>query len=142
MPPDPKPVRQKRKRPSASARLLAAGAATEWHDKTVAFGCKVCRWLGRECEGVVQAHHVLRSQFIRDYIEEQVLLGRLSRLECEHLERTLLWDLRNGLAVCYRTHRRHHNRIEPIPRQFVPQAAWEFAEEIGLARRLEADYPA
>lgn len=138
--PDPKPVKRKKGKPKTDLATLAA--AKEWHDKTVAFGCRVCPTLGRECEGAVLAHHVLRKQFIRGYLDDREQTAPFGiGIVREDLERALMWDLRNGMGVCYRAHRRHHNRIEPIPRNLVTKDAWTFAAELGLSRRLEADYP-
>ncbi len=120
--------------------LQDVGAAVAWHDAIVAMGCEICPRLGEACEGAVQAHHVLRSQFIRGWVAAEAHEQYLTQAAHADLERELLWDLRNGQAVCYRAHRRHHNRVQPIPLWLVPLDALRFAEQLGLAHRVEADY--
>lgn len=138
--PDPKP--QRRRKPGNARRDAAyAAAAKLWHDRTVAFGCRVCPETGEECDGAILAHHVLRKQFVKDALDEHFARVSLSVEERNELERICMWDMRNGLGVCYRAHRRHHNRVAPIPRRLIPAAAWAFAAELDLTRRLEADYP-
>lgn len=138
--PDPKPEPRKKHR---QRDHRTAAAARAWHDQTVALGCQVCEHLGEECEGVVDAHHVLRKQFIMDWVGEHVqafpAYGDPDARAM--LEREVLWYPGNGMGVCYRAHRRHHNRVQPIQRLFVPTAAWKFAKRLGLTRRLEQDYP-
>lgn len=59
----------------------------------------------------VQLHHVVYQQHVRNRGGD-------------------LTDARNLLALCYDCHRRHHNRVAPIPRASLPDAAVEFAEEL------------
>lgn len=114
----------------------------EWHRVTTALGCQVCPHLDQECDGVVDAHHVLYAQFIRSYVESFAHRNYLDEAEKNEMMQRLLWDLRDGMAVCYRAHRRHHNRTQPIPYRLIPASAIEFAVELGLGHRLDALYPA
>lgn len=51
-----------------------------------------------------------------------------------------VWDVRNGLSVCYRAHRRSDAGLERFPAERIPEAAWEFADEVGLRWMLERLY--
>jgi hypothetical protein len=75
------------------------------------------------CEGVLQAHHAITAQSLRK-----------AGLR-EHLT-----DPRVGAAVCYRHHRRHHNRAEPLKRAMLPMRVEEFAAEHGLVWLLDRYY--
>lgn len=134
-------VEMKRRKPANKRRDAATtAAALEWHNKVVAFGCRVCPQIGEECEGVVQAHHIVRRQFVQDRIDTRVRAESLNAVQRAELERLLLWDLRNGMGVCYRAHRRHHSRVQPIPARFVSAAAYAFAQELELVYRIEMEY--
>ncbi len=76
-----------------------------------------------ECEGDVQAHHVITQQQLRK-------LG---------LD-VLLWDPANGAAVCERHHRRHHNRREPIAKLSLPKRCRDFCVRHGLTDVLDRYY--
>lgn len=52
-----------------------------------------------------------------------------------------LWDRRNGLCLCRYHHFRHHSRAQPVPRDLLPAAAFEFAAELGLLHAIERAYP-
>lgn len=86
--------------------------------------CRVCYQLGLACSGPVQGHHVLTQQALRKRGFEE-----------------FLWDKRNRLATCEGAHMRHHTRIRPIPRELLPDSAFEFAAELGLTWLLERVYP-
>ena len=75
------------------------------------------------CEGKVRGHHVVTRQVLR------------RRGLAEYL-----WDQRNRLALCDRHHRRHHNRIEPVPRCVLPAVVLEFAVELDLMLYVERYY--
>jgi hypothetical protein len=88
------------------------------------------RWVALlGCEGVPDAHHILKKNF----------LGR--ELSSDGLGAVLM-DPRNGAVVC----RRHHDLLEG--RAVVPSLAelpgdvFDFARELGVSWRLERDYPA
>lgn len=130
----------KRRRRRANPADLAAGM--EWNRRVTALGCQVCSVIGEECDGVVQGHHVVYQQFISRWVDAHAHENDLAALEKADLLRRLLWDVRNGMGLCSRAHRRHHNRSQPIPLYLVPIGALAFAAEIGLAHRIEALYPA
>lgn len=48
-------------------------------------------------------------------------------------------DSRNFMLLCHDCHRRHHNRVAPIPRSSLPAAAVEFAVEL-LGEDYADDY--
>jgi hypothetical protein len=75
------------------------------------------------CEGEVQAHHVITQQQLRGRGLEE-----------------LTWDPQNGAAVCYRHHRRHHNRAEPIPVAALPERCRRFAYDHDLQWFLDRYY--
>mgnify|MGYP001602712452 CR=1 FL=1 len=52
-----------------------------------------------------------------------------------------VWDHRNGIALCKRTHDRHHSRLELIPYSVLPSSVLEFAAEHELGWYLERFYP-
>lgn len=72
------------------------------------------------------AHHPLEKRLLRDR-------GLYDRV----------WDERNGMAVKRRVHEGQTNGMRRIPREAVPQSAWEFAREVGpwAVARVEADHP-
>lgn len=127
------------RRDRRTAEDIAAGQ--NFHRVGTALGCRVCAELGEECEGLVQAHHVLRKQFILSYVDAVAHERYLTKRQKADLARELLWDVRNALGVCYRAHRRHHSRHQPIPFRLVPLSAIAFAAGLGLAYRLENEYP-
>jgi hypothetical protein len=86
--------------------------------------CAVCPAEGVACRGPVQSHHLIAK-------------GALKR---RHLDEHL-WDKRNRLAVCEWRHEQHTTRFKPIPRELLPPAVWEFAEELGLTYLIERAYP-
>lgn len=78
-----------------------------------------------DCYGDVEAHHVTTQQQLR----------RAGRHD-------LLWDPRNGMAVCDRAHDRHHLGYQRIPLACVPTRCVEFAREHGFERVLDRYYAA
>lgn len=76
------------------------------------------------CEEPFAAHHLITQQQLRN----------------RHLS-DFAWDVRNGMWLCYRAHRRHHSGHERIPYELIPARAHEFAEELGLAWILDRFYP-
>lgn len=79
--------------------------------------------LYHECEGDLQAHHVVTQQHLRK--------RQLSR----HA-----WDRRIGVIVCERGHRRHHSARERIPVDCLPSEVVAFVTELGLDWYLERFY--
>lgn len=77
-----------------------------------------------DCVGDVEAHHVVSQQQLR----------RAGRDD-------LLWDPRNGMAVCDQGHDRHHLAFDRIPRDRVPARCLAFAVENGLDRLIDRYYP-
>lgn len=132
-------------RPTPRSRRWSPGERTDaerFHRLTVALGCRVCDRLGLDCDGTVHAHHVIRQQHLRSWVSLKARAEQFTAGEEEDLRVSVLWDVRNGLAVCERAHRRHHNRVEPIPRSVLLPANILFANDLQLTHRIEAEYPA
>jgi hypothetical protein len=79
---------------------------------------------GHVCDGPLQAMHVVPKQ-------------TLKRRGLRHL----VWDPLNGIAGCYRIHRRHDNKTELIDRALLPARCIEWAREHGLMDALERHWP-
>lgn len=77
------------------------------------------------------AHHVLPQQLLR---------RRAKTLGVDPA--WLLWDARCGILLSEETHRRHHNGRAPIPHEYLPAGAFEFAYTYGLGWYLAKHYPA
>ena len=86
-------------------------------------GCIAAGKFGDECEGEVQAHHVITQQQLRHYGLDE-----------------LLWDPANGAAVCELHHRRHHNRRQPLLLEFLPARCLVFAAKQELGWIIERYY--
>jgi 5-methylcytosine-specific restriction endonuclease McrA len=54
----------------------------------------------------------------------------------------VIWDERNGIALCADCHERHTNRSRVLPRRLLPASVWRFAGAHGIEWRLELEYPA
>jgi hypothetical protein len=80
---------------------------------------------GRQLRGRIDGHHV---------IPKSVLIRRGFR--------AFVMDKRNRIALCRTHHSNHHSRSQPIPRELLPEAAFRFADELGLRWYLERHYPA
>lgn len=76
------------------------------------------------CEPPYEAHHILTQQQLRK--------RGLS---------DFAWDVRNGLGLCNRHHRRHTRAVERVPYSVLPERAFVFAEEMGLGWLLDRYYP-
>jgi hypothetical protein len=76
------------------------------------------------CDGDFEAHHIITQQQLRK--------RGLS---------DIAWDVRNGMGLCYRHHRRHTNATERVPYTALPERAHEFAAELGLGWLLDRFYP-
>ena len=92
-----------------------------WHRIVTLPGCAV----GIDCEGYVEGHHILTQQQLRRRGLEGVL-----------------WDVRNGIGLCEKHHRRHHSRRAPVARNVLPECAFEFAADHQLGWLIERYYPA
>lgn len=77
-----------------------------------------------DCVDPLEGHHVISQQALR-----------------KRGLHDFLWDVRNGVGVCGRAHRRHDLATERIPREKLPPCVWEFAAEHGLTWYLERFYP-
>ncbi len=74
------------------------------------------------CEGQIAGHHAITRQDCRKHGLEE-------------------WSHQNRFGLCYRHHRRHHSRHEPIPRSLLPGSVIEFAWKGDLLWLLERVYP-
>lgn len=115
------PIKAKPKKARSKAESTASAI---WKEAIVERGCEVCRARGEVCEGLLQAHHVVYQQHLRDR-------------GLDHL----LWDVANGLCVCYRAHRRQHNRTQPVERRLLRPENLAFAERNGCLDLIERFYP-
>jgi hypothetical protein len=84
------------------------------------------------CEGPSDAHHVIRAQLLRTHA--------LTLTNEEKI--ALVWDPRNGVAVC----RRHHDLIHGLNprgvfREEVPESVERFARDNGLEHILDRECP-
>jgi hypothetical protein len=78
---------------------------------------KRCARCGRT--RLLEAHHVVPKQTLKQEIDNE-----------RHVD--VLYDPRNGLALCAICHERHTNASDRVPRSLVPAAAWGFAAEHGF----------
>jgi hypothetical protein len=76
------------------------------------------------CEEPYEAHHLLTQQQLRKRGLSDVA-----------------YDVRNGMGLCNRHHRRHTRAVERIPFAVLPERAHEFAAELGLGWLLDRYYP-
>lgn len=97
--------------------------ADTFHRETLRRGrCAVCGYRGPH----LQAHHMLGKGWLRH---------QLGRLVSADVLAAVIWDPRNGLAVCCepapnRCHERESLRVRPIPERCVGAAHVEFAVEL------------
>ena len=120
--PRAKPIKA---RPKPKRSKVEEQASERWHAVTVARGCEVCPRRSEICDGSIHAHHVITQQQLR----RRGLAA-------------LLWDVDNGMGLCERAHRRHHNRAQPIERQLLREEHLRFADDHGLSNLIERYYPA
>lgn len=115
-----------------------------WHDAVIRGAprqqkgqavCPVCRKPPSR-KNPLEAHHVVSQQSIRRYVAG---LG-LVRVQAVERLSALLWDVRNGLAVCRRCHDLHTRAKQRIPRAVLNDDHVAFAAEIGLGRLLDRYY--
>ena len=113
--------------------------AGRWYRVVVNRGAVCAACGGRQR---LQAHHVIPQQVLRRYAAEM----RLSVAETQ----AILWDVRNGIALCVRCHERHTNAVVRFPRARLPKLVWAFAQELDgrywpvsrqpMQMRLEREY--
>lgn len=95
----------------------------EWKRRVCLNGCQV-HDDPADCSGPIEGHHLITQQSLRKRGHSHDV-----------------WDIRNGLGVCQRAHRRHTSAKERIPYEKIPQEAIEFAREIGVEWHLDRYYP-
>lgn len=95
----------------------------EWKRRVCLQGCAIHTEFA-ECEGTLEAHHIITQQALR-----------------KRGFTWSLWDTRNGLPICAHRHAQHTRAIQRIPYEALPQSAIEFANEVGLEWQLERYYP-
>lgn len=121
-----KPISEKRAEALAELRSRQSPVARAWW-QAVAHR-KVCAVCGSTHK--VQGHHVISQQVLRR-------LARKHGLDVL----ALLWDKRNGVAVCEDCHVAHTTAKKRIPRRCIPLPAQEFAAELGVSYLIEKEYP-
>ena len=107
-----------------AARKMRGGAG--WQ------GCEVCPPEERDPNAWTEIHHVISQQRLKKYARENSLPA-MRLLE-------ILTDPRNSIVLCKRHHGNHTVRMERIPMSAIPDAAWEFAKELGLEEELIEEY--
>lgn len=100
--------------------------------------CLVCdKEAGRQPDGsliVIEGHHVLSKQAIKDWVRYEAGLGN-------DILQLLLWDPRNGVPICEGCHDWHTRAFRRIPRFLLPPPALEFADSLELGHRIDREYP-
>lgn len=76
-----------------------------------------------DCEGEIAAHHVVTQQHLR-----------------KQGHAALLWDPRDGTAVCEAAHRHHHSGRARIEIARLPLRCVKFAQELGLDWYIDRYY--
>ncbi len=99
-------------------------ASSAWYAATISRGCEVCSGRGESCEGRLEAHHVIPKEFLK-----------------RHGLPELIWHPANGMCLCYKAHRRHTNRLQPIERAFLRRDHFELAGLYRLGWLLDSLYP-
>ena len=102
---------------------MIASSPLDWKRRVCLNGCLVHRNRD-DCEGPLQAHHVITQQALRR----------------RGLD-AYLWDTRNGFCACEGTHRRHSLAVERICYDDLPYSAFQFANEHRLAWMIDRYYP-
>jgi hypothetical protein len=129
-------------RPPASVRPQRARRRSElerqqsrdWKREVTRGGCEMCR--AHPVDSAVRHDRALDLQTIQGHhIIEQKHLKR-------HGKQGHLWDIRNGMGLCAYHHQRHTNWTQRVPRELLPPAVYDFADEIGLPWLLDQYHPA
>jgi hypothetical protein len=115
--PDPRPVSTSKRPSDPAARLEFKVAVLALDGRCLAHAD------ADDCEGPLQAHHVLSQQQLRKR-------GFASRL----------WDPANGMTVCEGAHSRHTLAGERLALAIVPARCIRFAGELDLEYLLERFY--
>lgn len=96
-----------------------------------------CVGCGRK--GRLQAHHAIDKSWLEK-------VARTAKLD-DRERNELLWDFRNGLAVCVPCHEAHTGCSRRLGRGALSGAQWEFAGAVDTllgtqagSRRLEREY--
>lgn len=107
--------------------------AALWHQAVTVPGgkrqaCAVCGSLSR-----IEAHHIIAKQ----------TLTWVARERGYDPDRTqgLIWDARNGMALCATCHQRHETAFKRVPFAALPEASLTFARDNGLFYLIERYYP-
>lgn len=106
-----------------------------WRTEAVRHGCAMCRHfplpVGHPDLHVffadlqfMEGHHVLPKALLK----REGFPGKL-------------WDARNALGLCRYHHARHENYVQRVPRDVVPNDAFDFADELGLGWAIDREYP-
>lgn len=109
---------------SRGRRRGNADAAAEFKTVVCSEPCIGTDIPGHVCDGPLQAMHVVPKQTLR-------------RRGLHHL----VYDAANGVAGCYRVHRRHDLGVERIPRVLLPERCIEWASAHGVLDALERHWP-
>lgn len=135
----PGPLRRRKGLTSRPRRRTPAEkeASTIWRELVVASRPAVFTALeleerarGERRFAIVLAHHIILQQVLRRRARD---LGVPPKL--------LVCDVRVGMPASKRRHERHHSGHEPILREELPAAVFEFAAEWGLTEWLDRHYP-
>lgn len=119
----------------------------EWHDHAVAQapvvkGKRVCPVCGAvpSVSNPWEAHHVTPKQTIKAYAKTVAHQSHLEPAEADEMLSRLLWDFRNGLAVCRACHARHTGTSVKIPIRLITRRHRQFAREVGKEYLLDVSY--
>lgn len=124
----PKPERSKggtgQRKASPVRRVNDDEASEQFKVAVSAMPCIRAGVFDHECHGEMQAMHVVAKQILKR----------------KGLD-ALLWDIPNGVNGCKQAHTRHDNKVDRIPRTWLPAAAFLWALDYGLAADLERHWP-
>lgn len=116
-----------------------------WHDDVIARaprvkGKPVCSACGERPSrsNRLEAHHVTAQETIKRFVASLKLAPRDAAVRRSEL----LWDIRNGLAVCQRDHDLHTRARVRLPRALVTEEHREFAREVRAEHLLDRYYAA
>jgi hypothetical protein len=120
----------KRKTPLKRGRKKVYGNADLWRSfkqEVLARdgGCVLRNQDEHECEGDVQACHVVPKQRLKRY----------------GFDAQVIYDPRSAIAGCEKAHRRNDRAFDRFPIEFLPREVHDFYEELGLRFALERIYP-
>ncbi len=81
----------------------------------------------------IEAHHIIAKQTIKK-------TAKTEGWDWDR-EQEAIWDNRNGIPLCSECHQRHEVAFKRVSRSNVPDAAVEFAAELGLGHLIDRYYP-